>query len=212
MAQAWVEVNVVPSDPTQPERLLVDVIDPLIHTTLAGRIAIWFFGWYSEPQQFHLRIRILWQQLERSDSDRAALFGELDAAQGSGGLAMWWEGDHGTPGEIYDGEADTYGDLWKLSYQDWNSSSELALALVKQDPDNRGASERQAQWARRAHLHANRLGWNYAQEAIASLAHARGNLAVVGNTSQQIADFVGPIGGVMERLLEQLAQGPSAEP
>jgi Lantibiotic biosynthesis dehydratase C-term len=195
---------------TVHKRLLVDLFDPLIHDTFAGRVAVWFFGWYAPPQPHHLRLRILWQTLEQSDDDRAELFALLNAAQDEGRLATWWEGSHGTAGEIYEGEADAYGDLWELSYKDWNSSSELVLAMVKRDPDNRSAPDRQAQWSRRAHLHSNRLGWNYYAEAFVSLLHARGYLTEAGKGSQQLADFVGPMDQTMQQLLEQLAQGPSS--
>ena len=138
MPQAWAEVNEYRAAFVgEPERLLVDLIDPLIHGTFAGRMEAWFFGWYSQPQQYHLRLRIRWRTLARANDDRAELFALLAAAQQEGRLAAWWDGNHGVAGEIYRDEADTYGDLWELSYKDWNSSSELVLAMAKRDPDNR---------------------------------------------------------------------------
>jgi hypothetical protein len=103
-------------------------------------------------------------ELERSDDHSDELFALLNKAQNDGSLARWWPGSHGRRGEIYPGETDTYGDLWELSYKDWHSSSELALALVKADPDNPLSQERQGQWNSRAHLHANRLGWSCGDE------------------------------------------------
>ena len=38
MPQQWVEVNIVPAAPDQPERLLVGVIDGLVHSTFADRL------------------------------------------------------------------------------------------------------------------------------------------------------------------------------
>ena len=210
MPQEWVEANIAPSRPDQPEQLLVGLIETLVHGTLGERMDVWFFGWYSLPQQYHLRLRIRWQRLEQSDDNRAELFALLDTAQHEGRLAAWWEGNHGAAGEIYQGEADTYGELWELSYKDWNSSSELALAMTRLDPDNRLSGERQRQWSSRAHLHANRLGWNYYYEALFSLVHPRGYLAEVGNGSQQLADFVGPMDQSIQQVIEQLIAGPPA--
>lgn len=208
MPQEWVEVNIGPSSPNQPERLLVDVIDPLVHGTFAGRVETWFFGWYRPPDPYHLRLRIRWQHLEQSDNDRAELFALLDVAQRDSRLATWWEGNHGARGEIYRGEENTYGDLWKLSYKDWQSSSELSLALVKRDPDNRLSADRQVQWGSRAHLHANRMGWNYYFEALLYLMQARFYLAEAGRGDPRIRNFVDPMDQPISQLITQLTAGP----
>ena len=63
MPQQWVEVNIVPAMPDQPERLLIDVIDGLVHDTFADRLDAWFFEWFQEPQEHHLRLRLLWRDL-----------------------------------------------------------------------------------------------------------------------------------------------------
>jgi hypothetical protein len=41
----WVEVNIEPTSYERRERLLLDVIDPLIHETLSGRIDAWHYFW-----------------------------------------------------------------------------------------------------------------------------------------------------------------------
>ena len=115
MPQQWVEVNIVPAAADQPERLLVDVVDTLVHATFADRLDAWFFEWFQEPQQHHLRLRLLWRDLARSDADGDELFARLDEARDSGLLGRWWEGNDGRIGEIYEGEAGAYGDLWELS-------------------------------------------------------------------------------------------------
>jgi len=206
--QEWIEVNIAPLSAEQPERLLLDLIDPLVHDRFRGRVGVWFFGWYSEPQEYHLRLRIRWQRSEQADDDRAELFGLLNAARDEGQLARWWPGNHGREGEIYQGEAAEYGELWELSCQDWNSGSELALALVKLDPDRRLAERRRAQWSSRAHLHANRLGWGYYYEALFCLVQARGNLGNAGTADRRLANFVGPIEQAIGQQIEQLAAGP----
>ena len=104
MPQEWVEVNIVPTAPDQPERLLVDVIDGLVHTAFADRLAAWFFEWYQEPQEYHLRLRVRWRDPARFDAESDDLFARLDEARASGLLGRWWEGSHGKIGEVYEGE------------------------------------------------------------------------------------------------------------
>jgi hypothetical protein len=206
--QEWVEVNIVPAAPDQPERLLVDLVDGLVHATFAERLATWFFEWYQEPDEHHLRLRLRWREPARADADCDELFGRLDQARSSGLLGRWWEGRHGRIGEVYEGEQDTYADQWELSYRDWNSSCELVLAMAKQDPDNRLSEERQREWNSRAHLHSNRMGWNYYVEALISLANARFYLAESGKSGPQLAAFVGPIDGRLEQLISEVVKGP----
>lgn len=209
MPQEWVEVNIVPSAPEQPERLLVDLIDPLVHDTFGGRIGIWFFGWYSEPQPYHLRLRIRWRQVDQADQDRVDLFAFLAAAQSGGKFARWWAGNHGRDGDVYEGESDTYGQLWERSCEDRYSGSELALALVKLDPDQRMTEDRFNAWSRRVHLHSNRLGLNYYAESLFSLVHAQGYLdhARLGTGDLQLVDFIGRIEQSIGELIRQLKEG-----
>ena len=209
MPQAWVEVNIAPTSLDQPERSLVDLIDSLVHDTFRERIGIWFFGWYSQPQPYHLRLRVRWLKLEESDNYRDKLFDHLNAAQDGGQFERWWQGSHGTEGETYPGEEDTYGDLWELTCKDWQSSSELVLAVVKRDPDNSQSEQRRSQWERRVHLHSNRLRWNDYLEAFYCLVQARGRLALLSD-NPQLAGFVAPIGESIQRSIDQSAAGPPA--
>jgi shikimate dehydrogenase len=209
MPQEWVEVNIVPAAPDLPERLLVDVIDGLVHDTFADRLGAWFFEWFQEPQEHHLRLRLLWWDLDGSDAAGDALFAHLDEAQAQGRLGRWWEGNDGRIGEIYEGEAGTYGDLWELSYRDWNSGCELVLAMVRKDPDNRLSEVRQREWNSRAHLHSNRMGWNYYVEALISLANARFYLAESGKSGPELAAFVAPIDERIEQLINEIVAGPA---
>jgi hypothetical protein len=209
MPHEWVEVNIVPAASDRPERLLVDVIDGLVHATFADRLAAWFFEWYQEPQEYHLRLRLRWRDPGRFDDDSDDLFARLDEARASSLLGRWWEGNQGKIGEVYEGEADTYGDLWELSYRDWNSSCELVLAMARKDPDNRLSEERQREWNSRAHLHSNRIGWNYYIEALISLANARFYLAESGKSGPELGAFVGPIDERIEQLINEIVAGPA---
>jgi hypothetical protein len=211
MPQEWVEVNIVPAVPDQPERLLVGVIDGLVHDTFADRLDAWFFEWFQEPQEHHLRLRLRWRDLAGSDAAGDELFARLDEARAAGRLGRWWEGKDGRIGEVYEGEQGTYGDLWELSYRDWNSSCELVLAMARQDPDNRLSEVRQREWNSRAHLHSNRMGWNYYVEALISLANARFYLAESGNSGAALAAFVAPIDGRIEQLINEIVAGPAED-
>lgn len=126
----WVEVNIEPPSYDQREKLLLDVVDPLIHEVLRDRVGDWHYFW--EPA---LRLRIRWQQPTRADYTRLTDF--LNAAEADGKLADWEEGSHGGPGQVYAGEAEKFGaDIWPYTYPHWTTGCELALALVKRDPDN----------------------------------------------------------------------------
>lgn len=121
----WTEVNITPASWEQRERLLLDVVDPLVHDTLDGRMAAWHYFW--EPA---LRLRIRWKQPTQDDLRELTSF--LDAAKTVGKLTAWISGNHGKPGETYTGEAPGYGpEVWDETYRDWTSASELALNQVE---------------------------------------------------------------------------------
>jgi hypothetical protein len=149
----WIEVNVVPVDERNPEPLLLDVVDPLVHEQLGDEVDRWFYFW--EPE---LRLRICWRDPARAADHRAAVTRLLDQAQEEGKLVRWWEGNHGKEGEHYTGEADFYGpELWKLTSNDWMAGSELALAIVKLEAQRSLSKPRHFHWDRRVHLFSNQL-------------------------------------------------------
>lgn len=149
----WIEVNIVPADKGSPERLLLDIVDPIVHEQLGDEIERWFYFW--EPE---LRLRLRWRDPNRADSNRSAVAQLLDQAQAEGRLARWWEGNHGKEGERYTGEAEFYGpELWELTSRDWMGGSELALAIVKLDSEGRLSKPRDFHWERRVHLFSNQL-------------------------------------------------------
>ena len=83
--------------------------------------------------------------------------------------------------------------------------------MARQDPDNRLSEARQREWNSRAHLHSNRMGWNYYVEALISLANARFYLAESGKSGAALAAFVAPIDERIEQLINEIVAGP-AEP
>jgi hypothetical protein len=150
--EAWIEVNLV-SAPALDERLLVELVDPLVHDQLADEIVTWFFFW--EPE---LRLRLRWRDPERGSAHRRTLAALLDAWKADGSLEDWYEAAHGERGEVYAGEADRYGEeVWASLQADWMSGSELALALIKLDRAGRLTRPRDYHWQRRVHLFTNQL-------------------------------------------------------
>ena len=180
--EAWAEANVLPSPRPQPEALLLEVVDPLIHETLSGRIDSWHYFWEHDPiQTRHLRLRLLWRP-EHGREGRDTLATYLDEAEASGRLWRWYPGSHGVPGEAYTGEAADYSGpkLWRITYEDWRVGSELALALVKLDAEEGLAEERLFHLERRVHLHSNRLGLSMFEEGRLYLRLAIGYFANAG--------------------------------
>jgi hypothetical protein len=180
----WVEVNIVPTSSDQDQMVLLDVIEPLIHRDLAGSIDIWFYGLYSAPEPYHVRLRIRWQNPAEADTYRRELFACLDEAQRHDKLTSWYEGSHGAPNETYTGEADEYGALWEVTCRDWMSGSELALAFIRSQSEGTLTNPREYHLERRAHLQSNRLGFNYLDEARLYVQMAHGYLTQIANDPQ----------------------------
>jgi len=213
----WVEVNIEPMSYEQRERLLLDVVDPLIHETLAGRVDAWHYFW--EPA---LRLRVHWQWPTQEDC--ALLTEFLDAAKADGKLADWGKGGHGEPGQTYPGEAQKFGaDIWPYTYRHWTTGCELALALAKRDPDN-ALTERSADgpddstlrefhWIHAVHLFSNPLGLSHLDEGRWCLRHAWNQLVIANQfgeplaQDQQVVDVLQVINGARS-LLDNLVSRP----
>jgi len=172
-------VNIAPPSWDEPERLLVEVVDPLVHEDLAGALSAWFYFWESQPE-WALRLRLRTGGQRDESGFRAEVARLLDAAREEGRLAGWYEGNHGRRGERYEGEAGDYGgEVWELVVRDWTAGSELALALVKLESSNELSRTRDYHWQRRVHLFSNQL---LRDEIASCLAQARGYLGN-GDTS-----------------------------
>jgi hypothetical protein len=156
---SWTEVNIFPPAGGDPERLLLDIVDPLVHRTLAGQWEAWFFFWECDAGRDrvgdHLRLRILWQ--DRRSRELAAI---LDDAVTAGTVDCWHEGNHGVKGEQYEGEANGYGgqEAWEATIRHWTTGSELALTILRQEAQGLITKSRSYAWRRDAHLSANWLG------------------------------------------------------
>jgi len=178
----WTEVDILPSDPAQREDLLLDVVDPLIHQTLRERIGSWHYFWEGDPiGMLHLRLRVLWLP-DHSNEGKAELAAALDAAETAGGLWRWYPGREGVPGEQYGGEEACYDgpEMWRVTYRDWETGSDLALALLKLDAEGRLEQGRRYHLERRVHLHSNRLGLSHRDEGTLYLGLAIGYLEHAG--------------------------------
>jgi hypothetical protein len=167
----WIEVNIPAADEDECTRLLLEVVDPLVHREFRGHIRTWFYFW--EPE---LRLRIRWSDPGQAEKSRAELARFLDEAKAEGRLEEWYEANHGNRGEQYRGEADFYGDeVWELTANDWMSGSELALAIVRLEAAGALTKPRDFHWKRRVHLFSNQL---LLPEIALCLEQARGYLRV----------------------------------
>jgi hypothetical protein len=82
-ASAWIEFN-IPAREDERARLLLDLVDPLVHRHFAGCVKTWFYFW--EPE---LRLRILWADAIHAESARAKLAGFLDRARADDKIEDW---------------------------------------------------------------------------------------------------------------------------
>ncbi len=205
MSDEWTEVNLVPPSEDDRIKVLLDVIDPLVHDKLRGRLDSWHYGQYSDPAPFHLRLRIHWQQSEQVAEDKAELFDFLDTKKLEGILVDRYEGSHGERGLTYPGEADEYGtEMWDITYKFWESQSEYALTLMKHEFDNSLSKQVPFHWERSAHLLTNRLFLNYFDEAYLSLNQARGYLDIItGHTGNSAVITLTQIQREIGRQLRQ---------
>jgi hypothetical protein len=201
--QDWAEANILPSPRAQPEALLIEVVDRLIHETLGERIDSWHYFWEHDPIKMrHLRLRILWRPSEGHEG-MAMLASHLDEAQASGRLSSWYLGSHGVRGKQYEGEAAAYGgpQMWRVTYPDWQAGSDLALALVKLDAEGRLAEAREFHLERRVHLHSNRLGLSMFDEGRLYLGLAIGYLAHAGlGTSPDGTKILATLSGINDAI------------
>ena len=192
LPEDWIEVNIIPAAPAVPvaRRLptqpILQLIDPLIHTTLSGRWEQWHYFWEYEPiMQIHIRLRVLWPE-SVSANNRETLTSELNRARDDVGIiTRWFEGDNGVEHRTYTGEALGYGpELWELIYKDWTSGCELAVAILKLEAQGLLAADKslEFQWRRREHLFSNPLGLTNGAEADLCLDQARRYVTANGNT------------------------------
>ena len=191
MPEDWIEVNIIPTAtvapgarrlPTQP---VLQLIDPLIHTTLNNRWQQWHYFWESDPiKQLHIRLRILWSQ-PASANDRQTLTSELNRARDDAGIIRrWFEGNHGHEHQTYTGEESFYTrDLWEFVHKDWTSGCELAVAILKLEAQGTLAADKSLdfQWRRREHLFSNPLALTLGAEADLCLDQARRYVTANGN-------------------------------
>lgn len=210
----WTEVNIIPTSWEHRERLLLDVVDPVVHEILNDCVGDWHYFW--EPA---LRLRIRWQEPTRDGVDKLTSF--LDEAKTDGKLASWQAGNHGNADETYAGEASDYGlEVWGQTYKDWTSGSELALSIVKHDAANDLSKPRPFHWQRRVHLFSNELGLGFFEEACWSLNQAVGyfprarevndprtNDPEISRLINEIEDRTNQLGDAVQRWMSERQSG-----
>ena len=181
----------MPARADERARLLLDVVDPLVHEQLGTQVRTWFYFW--EPE---LRLRIRWADPNKADSARAELAGFLDRAKAKGRIEDWYEGSHGARGEVYLGEAELYGDeVWELTANDWMSGSELALAIVRFEAEGVLKEPSAFHWSRRVHLFSNQL---WLDEIALCLRQAHGYLGMADRSDPHVVE----IRAAIEKYLE----------
>jgi hypothetical protein len=192
MPEDWIEVNLIPTATVAPgarilpKQPVLQLIDPLIHTTLGGRWEQWHYFWEYEPiNEIHIRLRILWRE-SASATDREKLTSELNQARDNTGIiGRWFEGDNGVEHRTYTGEESFYTpELWKFVYKDWTSGCELAVAILKLEDQGTLPPDKslEFQWRRREHLFSSPLGLTHGSEADLCLIQAYGYVMGNGNT------------------------------
>jgi thiopeptide-type bacteriocin biosynthesis protein len=176
MPDEWTEVNLVPHTMQDRIRVLLDVIEPLVHNELDGRIDTWFFGHYGDPAPYHLRVRILWRDEANANEGQRELSDFLDAQKRNREIDDWYPGSHGYRNQQYPGEADDFGtEMWEATYKLWGCQSEFALALLKNESqDSLSKHPFVWHWERAVHLFTNRLFLGIFDEIYLTLRQAAG--------------------------------------
>jgi Lantibiotic biosynthesis dehydratase C-term len=186
VADEWTEVNLVPSTIQDRIRVLLDIVEPLVHTELGGRIDTWFFGHYGDPAPYHLRVRILWRDQANANQGKRELSTFLDTQKGHRAIADWYEGSHGHRGQQYPGEADDFGtEMWAATYKLWGCQSEFALVLLKNESqDSLSKHSFSWHWERAVHLFTNRLFLGISDEIYLMLKQAAGYFGYYAQNAQ----------------------------
>jgi hypothetical protein len=178
-ATEWIEVNTPARNDDERTRLLLEVVDPLVHGQLGETVTTWFYFW--EPG---LRLRIGWSDPEQAERGRTEVARFLDAAKTEGKVEDWYEANHGALGQRYHGEPDFYGhEVWDLTAEDWMSGSELSLAIVRAEAEGTLTKPRDFHWTRRVHLFSNEL---WVDEITLSLKQAYAWLGMTDLTDRRV--------------------------
>ena len=174
MPDEWTEVNLVLFSQNDATKVLLDVIDPLVHDELSGQIDSWHYGQYEEEETpLHLRLRIRWRDPERAAEGRGIISDYLGGKKYGGILQDFYEGSHGKRGQTYPDETDKFKEMWDASYRFWESQSEYTLALLKHQSDGLLTEDLTWHWESTAHLFSNRLLLNSVDEVYLGLQRAR---------------------------------------
>jgi hypothetical protein len=180
MSEQWTELNLVPPTRDDKLRVLLEVIDPLVHGLLSQDISHWFYGHYDSPGPSHLRLRILWQ----SGTEISRVTGEatsfLQTKQSDGTLVEFYEGSHGRKYQTYTGEADEHEGMWEATYKLWSCQSAYALNLLKLESASALTKHHLPwHWSRSVHMLSNSLLLSYLDEAYLSLKRGQDCLNIL---------------------------------
>jgi hypothetical protein len=185
MSSQWTEVNLVSPGRDDKIRVLLEVIDSLIHAELNSDIESWFYSNYDIPAPPHLRLRILWKSETDITRAKRELFDFLDDKKSDGSLADYFEGSHGVRGLTYPGETDEHEGMWEATYKLWASQSEYALELLKLESANSLTKHHLPwHWSRSVHMLSNPLILNILDEVYLSMMQGSGYFRVLAQNTQ----------------------------
>jgi hypothetical protein len=204
MPDEWTEVNLVPHSRDDGIKVLLEVIDPLVHDKLSGRIDSWHYGQYDEPAPFHLRLRVHWQEPEQSAESRSAVSDFLEVKKNEGILQDHYEGSHGEKNMTYPDESSTFKEIWEATYRFWEGQSEFALALLKREYDGSLSEDLTSHWESTVHLFSNRMGLSQPDEVYLALQRARSYIDPQKPAALEIIKIQGGIG--VKRILTKSVQ------
>jgi lantibiotic biosynthesis dehydratase-like protein len=172
MPDEWTEINLVPHSLADRFKVLLEVVDPLVHDKLSGRIDSWHYGLYGMPAPFHLRLRLHWREPGQAAEGKTIASAFLDLKQNEGVLQDSYEGSHGERGKTYSGEYSKFREMWDVTYRFWEGQSEFSLELLGHESDGSLSDDLSWHWETEVHLFSNRLGLTQPDEIYLGLQRA----------------------------------------
>ena len=142
----WVEENIKPNSPADMDRVLLQHVKRIVNDLKRRKwVVSWHFfresdNWRGQRNVRipHIRFRVrIHQRRAKLLSLRNYLTNELNRLQNAGEIADHYRGNHGTPGQEYQGEAGNFDEAgpnpegWKATQKWLESGSEVALNLIR---------------------------------------------------------------------------------
>lgn len=142
----WVEENIKPNSPQDMDSVLLQHIKRIVDDLKRMKwVVSWHFlresaNWRGQTNVRvpHIRFRVRTQQRQTKLLNlRSYLTNELNRLQNAGEISDHYRGNHGTPGQEYQGESGNFDEAgpnpkgWKVTQKWLESGSEVALNLMR---------------------------------------------------------------------------------